>query len=275
MSKSGKGKKKSSKIFIVIFIACIAVAAYAGFRLISIGLSYKQADDEYVALKQYTTENEQSGNDETDETSVESESTSEDEVKVKEPPISVDFESLQSINPDVIGWIYVGVEDISYPIVQADDNDYYLHRTVEGTENFAGSIFMEYQNSPDFMDPNTIIYGHNMKDQSMFAKLHFIYEYDDYLIDDTFWIITPEAAYEYQIFCMEYTVSDGNAYVLFSGPSQDVEDYIEKRSSQSVAKLPLGEYDENSKRGTLSTCTSAYGEGRFVVQGILTGTYEY
>lgn len=271
MSKSGKGKKKTSKIFIIIFIACIAVAAYAGFRLISIGLSYKQADDEYVALKQYTTQNDDGADSEEQQTDTESGS----EDTVKEPPIGVDFEALKSINPDVIGWIYVGVEDISYPIVQADDNDYYLHRTVEGTENFAGSIFMEYKNSPDFTDPNTIIYGHNMKDLSMFAKLHFLYEYEDYLIDDTFWIITPEEAYEYQIFSMEYTVSDGNPYVLFSGPSQEVADYIKTRSSQSVVGLPLGEYDENSRIVTLSTCTSAYGEGRFVVQGILKGTYIY
>ena len=268
MSKQGKGKKKSSKVFLIIFIVCIAVAAYAGFRLISIALSYKQADDEYVALKQYTTQAAAADEteDETEEVSQQESTDTSEEAHT--PPITVDFEALQSINPDVIGWIYIGVEDISYPIVQADDNDYYLHRTVEGTENFAGSIFMEYQNSPDFSDPNTIIYGHNMKDLSMFAKLHFIYEYEDYLLDDSFWIITPDGSYEYKIFSMEYTVSDGNAYTLFSGPSQEFTDYITTRASQSVVQLPLGEYDENSKVVTLSTCTSSYGEGRFVVQGI-------
>jgi sortase B len=271
MSKSGKGKKKNSKIFIIIFIACIAVAAYAGFRLISIGLSYKQADDEYVALKEYTTEIPAGTNEKTEEDT--QDTSSEAEPERHTPPIEVNFDALNKINPDIVGWIYIGVEEISYPIVQADDNDYYLHRTVEGTENFAGSIFMEYQNSPDFTDPNTIIYGHNMKDLSMFAKLHFLYEYEDYLLDDTFWIITPDGSYEYQMFCIEYTVSDGNAYTLFSGPSADVEDYIAERAAQSSAKLPLGEYDENSKIVTLSTCTSAYGEGRYVVQGILTGVY--
>ena len=272
MAGNGKRKKKVSKVFVIIFVVCIAVAAFAGYKLISIGLSYKQADDEYVALKEYTTQlNVKEGSD-TVQTQTGSAGSGQEQ-EVHTPPIEVDFEALQNINPDIIGWIYVGVEDISYPIVQADDNDYYLHRTVEGTDNFAGSIFMEYQNSPDFSDPNTIIYGHNMKDLSMFAKLHFLYEYEDYLLDDTFWIITPDGSYEYQMFCIEYTVSDGNAYTLFSGPSKDVEDYITLKASQSAAELPLGEYDENSKIVTLSTCTSSYGEGRFVVQGIQVGKY--
>ena len=270
MAKNEKNRKKKNRVFIIIFIICIAVAAFAGFKLISIGLSYKQADDEYVALKEYTTQA-----DVKEPESDTADDAGEDQTEnPDQPPIEVDFEALQSINPDIIGWIYIGVEDISYPIVQADDNDYYLHRTVEGTDNFAGSIFLEYQNSPDFSDSNSIIYGHNMKDLSMFAKLHFIYEYEDYLIDDKFWIITPEASYEYQMFNIEYTVSDGDAYTLFSGPSEDVTDYISRKAASSLVQFPLNDYDENSKIVTLSTCTSSYGEGRYVVQGIRIGTWQ-
>ena len=69
----------------------------------------------------------------------------------------VDFESLQKVNEDIIGWIRVSALGISYPIAQSTDNDYYLHRTFERVDNFAGCIFMEYQNHSDFSHKNTII----------------------------------------------------------------------------------------------------------------------
>jgi hypothetical protein len=79
--------------------------------------------------------------------------------------------SLAQINPDVYGWISIAGTDINYPIVQGKDNDEYLHRTYKRENLFVGSIFMDYQNSADFSDCNSIIYGHNMKDGSMFGKL--------------------------------------------------------------------------------------------------------
>ena len=261
---SGKSKKKKSKkLPIIIMVICIAIAAFAGYKLISIGLSYKQASDEYVALKDYAVEK--------PETKQESASVSSEETV--EVPLDIDFDALQAINPDIVGWIYIEVEDISYPIVRADDNDYYLHRTFEGTENFAGSIFMECMNKGDFSDKNTILYGHNMKDQSMFGKLSSLYDFEDYAIDDTFWILTPDGSYRYKIFNLERTVADSDVYTLFPEGSVGLKDYIDARISDSLVKFDIGEYDENSKIVTLSTCLNAYDEKRFVVQGILEGTY--
>ncbi len=99
-----------------------------------------------------------------------------------EPPLAVDFESLKAINPDVKGWLYIEALDISYPVVQGPDNDTYLHTTYEGTSrtNFAGSIFLDYQNQDDFSDGNTIVYGHNMKNLSMFGKLKQMKEQKKY-----------------------------------------------------------------------------------------------
>ncbi len=71
-----------------------------------------------------------------------------------------------------MGWIYVeAVPDINYPIVHGKDNETYLHRTYEKNYNFAGTIFVDYENKGDFSDCNTIVYGHNMKNGSMFAQL--------------------------------------------------------------------------------------------------------
>ena len=263
MSKKPKNKKPGI-LPIILIIVCIAIAAFAGYKLISIGFSYKQAENEYTALKQYTYEKSQ-----TKEKSVSDDST-EETIKV---PLDIDFDALKAINPDIVGWLYIDVEDISYPIVRADDNDYYLHRTFEKTENFAGSIFMECKNSGDFSDRNTILYGHNMKDGSMFGKLSSLYDFQDYLIDDSFWVITPDAAYRYKLFNLERTVSDGDVYTLFPEGAAGLKEYIEARVKESLVKFDIGEYDENSKIITLSTCVSSDGDGRFVVQGILEGVY--
>ena len=268
MSKKPKNKKPGI-LPIILIIVCIAIAAFAGYKLISIGFSYKQAESEYTALQQYTVKKDAANrNSEAQEST--SQESAEQEITV---PLDIDFDALKAINPDIVGWLYIDVEDISYPIVRADDNDYYLHRTFEKTENFAGSIFMECKNKGDFSDRNTILYGHNMKDGSMFGTLSSLYDFEDYLIDDSFWIITPDAAYRYKLFNLERTVADGNVYTLFPEGATGLTEYIDERVKESLVKFDIGTYDENSKIVTLSTCVSADGDGRFVAQGILEGVY--
>ena len=77
--------------------------------------------------------------------------------------LKIDFEGLQAVNPDVIAWIDIPGLSISYPVVQGTDNAYYLHHLFTGEYNSSGSIFADWHNQPDFADPNTIVYGHNMK----------------------------------------------------------------------------------------------------------------
>lgn len=86
--------------------------------------------------------------------------------------LQVDFNKLEEINPDVIAWIEIPGLEISYPVVQGRDNDYYLHHLITGENHKSGSIFMDFQNQEDLSDRNTIIYGHNMKDGSMFGTLN-------------------------------------------------------------------------------------------------------
>ena len=75
-------------------------------------------------------------------------------------------------NKYIVAWLRVGAIDISYPVTQGKDNDYYLHNTFENQPNIAGCIFMDHGCKKDFSDPNTIIYGHNMRNLSMFGKLY-------------------------------------------------------------------------------------------------------
>lgn len=87
----------------------------------------------------------------------------------KEPVI--DFEALQSKNPDIVAWITIPGTAVDYPVLQAKDNDYYLHRDVERKESSAGSIFLDYEDSADFSGLHNILYGHHMKNGSMFRDI--------------------------------------------------------------------------------------------------------
>ena len=176
-----KQKKRGNPLWTLVFLAALAVFCFSGYKLIGIYLDYKTGTDEYRDLQQYTTEitktPETPAPTKTEEPQAESEPAEPSEPEPEplsyptEPPLAVDFESLKAINPDVKGWLYIEALDISYPVVQGPDNDAYLHTTYEGTSTFAGSIFLDYQNQGDFSDGNTIVYGHNMKNLSMFGKL--------------------------------------------------------------------------------------------------------
>lgn len=85
--------------------------------------------------------------------------------------MEINFDILKSKNKDIVAWIYSEGTQINYPIVQSKDNDYYLRRLLDGTYNQGGTIFMDYRNNKNFEDYNTIIYGHNMKNNTMFGTL--------------------------------------------------------------------------------------------------------
>lgn len=184
----------------------------------------------------------------------------------------VDFTALQGINDDIVGWLKVGALDISYPVTQASDNDYYLHLTFELVQNTAGCIFVDYQNRPDFQDDNTIVYGHNMKDGSMFGTLKNFVQDGVYESDPYFWIYTPERIYKYEIFNCSTVGAVSNTYTLEFGSRKEFQNYLDKALMQSQVDSSKVKVKSSDKIVTLSTCTGDE-ETRFVVQGKLVRTY--
>ena len=252
-----KKKKKSDVLLTIALIAAIVVFCYAAFNLYHIYTEYKKGTDEYNQIEEMAVT----------ERDADSAEVAGPNVQLK-PPIEVDFDKLKSVNEDVVGWIYVdALPDISYPIVKGKDNQTYLHQTYEKNYNFAGTIFVDYENSGDFSDCNTLVYGHNMKNGSMFGHLKKFREDDKlYKQDKYFWILTPERNYRYEIISAYTTGVNSDTYTLFKGPGEEFEKYLETIKGYSEIQTDDTDLTIKDKIVTLSTCTGNEST-RFVVQG--------
>lgn len=252
-----KKKKKSDVLLTIALIVAIAVFCYAAFNLYHIYTEYKKGTDEYNQIEEMAVT----------ERDADSGEAAGPNAQLK-PPIEVEFDKLKSVNEDVVGWIYVdALPDISYPIVKGKDNQTYLHQTYEKNYNFAGTIFVDYENSGDFSDCNTLVYGHNMKNGSMFGHLKKFREDDRlYKQDKYFWILTPERNYRYEIISAYTTGVNSDTYTLFKGPGEEFEKYLETIKGYSEIQTDDTDLTIKDKIVTLSTCTGNEST-RFVVQG--------
>ena len=252
-----KKKKKSDVLLTIALIVAIAVFCYAAFNLYHIYTEYKKGTDEYNQIEEMAVT----------ERDADSAEVAGPSAQIK-PPIEVDFDKLKSVNEDVVGWIYVdALPDISYPIVKGKDNQTYLHQTYEKNYNFAGTIFVDYENSGDFSDCNTLVYGHNMKNGSMFGHLKKFREDDKlYKQDKYFWILTPERNYRYEIITAYTTGVISDTYTLFKGPGEEFEKYLETIKGYSEIQTDDTDLTIKDRIVTLSTCTGNEST-RFVVQG--------
>lgn len=289
-SRRRQNNKKSGGIgnFIstLVLIIALGVLVYAGYKLVRIYLDYKVGTDEYAAIEEQIVrsdaaqestegfeadvmdENHTMGDNWGD--TVLDEKTSGKVFEKMENPI--DFASLEAINSDVIGWIEMEAIDISYPVVQGTDNNYYLHRTIQKTDNFAGTIFMDFQNHKNFGDRNSILYGHNMKNGSMFGMLKKYREQETYDKSPYFWIYTKDFIYKYEIYsCAEVDQYSQDYQITFLDRAS-FEEFLNRTKNQSAIETGVDvEYGDTVI--TLSTCTGN-DTTRFIVQGKRVRTYQ-
>ena len=178
-------------------------------------------------------------------------------------PINVDFDALKKENKDIIGWIYSEDTTINYPVVQSEDNEYYLRRLINGKYNTAGSIFMDFRNDPNLQDNNTIIYGHNMKNGTMFASIHEYKSQEYYNNHKVMYYFTPDKNYVIELFA-GYTISvESDIYNL-----SDINSKIQQLISKCDFKSDV-EVSEKDKMLTLSTCANDYEGARYILIGVV------
>lgn len=202
--------------------------------------------------------------------------TTETETVVEEQSkvIPVKFEELQAVNPDVYAWITVPGTDIDYPILQhASDNSYYLMHNIDGSYGYPGCIYTENMNSKDFTDNNTVIYGHNMKNGSMFAQLHKYEDPDFFDANREVLIYLPDEVLHYTIFAAH--IYD-DRHLLYSFDFADPEVYQKYLDSIFSTRDMSANIDKDitvttdDQIITLVTCIGSQPNNRLLVQAVLT-----
>ncbi|WP_408070478.1 sortase domain-bontaining protein [Butyrivibrio sp. JL13D10] len=177
------------------------------------------------------------------------------------------IKSFMEEHPEAVGWISMEDETISYPIMHTDNNEKYLSIDSDGNASETGAIFLDSRSAADFEDSNSIIYGHNMKDKTMFGNLRKYREDPSYYNDHQYFeIITPEGIYKYKIFAY---MDVPDHYVIYDYVSDAAKAFVAdaeavRRKSYMDSEFPV---NSDSKVITLSTCT-AKDELRFVILGV-------
>jgi len=181
---------------------------------------------------------------------------------------AIDIAALQEVNPDVIGWIRIPGTKVDYPLLQGQDNDYYLKHTWDGKENSVGSIFMEHRNSPELTDFNTIVYGHNMNDGSMFANIRR-YATDWYRQRHPYvYIAGPAGVYRYEVFSSYQAAVDSPAYGLSFHQDKTRADFLGTAIRDSQADFGIRP-ELTDRVLTLSTCSGVGYSHRWVLHARL------
>lgn len=226
----------------IILLVCICVFCYSAYNLASIFLEYKSMDDSNKEVEEtYVTEN----------------------TEQKNSYKTIDFEALLARNSDVKGWIDIPDTKVSYPIVQGETNDTYIHSDIDKKEFRAGSIFIASENKNPFTDLNTVIYGHNMKNGSRFHDLRYFVENDYFQAHPLIYVYLPDGTVNiYDAFAS--TIIDANSNLYAKGINY--KKYV--KSIQDVAKVYKEVSDKEAPLTMLSTCYNGT-DNRYVVYGRL------
>lgn len=247
-SSRRKKKKKSSFFSTLVLIIALCVFAYSAWQLFKIFSSYKKGNDEYEKIQSLALNVE----------------------KTKDnPKVTVDFEKLRKINPDVVAWIrFDEPKVINYPVVHSKDNNEYLTKLFGEGKNTYGTLFVDKDNNGQFYDKNTFIYGHRMKSGSMFGKLEKYMKKDFYEKNPFFYIYTPDGKEsKYEIFSAAVVKATSDSYQKSYSTPDDFAKYIENERAQSLYQTDVKVTGE-SQIVSLSTCTVDSNEDRFLVHAV-------
>lgn len=182
-------------------------------------------------------------------------------------PIIVDFDVLCRGNQDIVGWLYCADSIINYPVVQGDDNDYYLHHLLDESENSSGTLFVDFRNAEDFSDWHTIIYGHNMRNDTMFGTLTEYSSQEYYDAHPVMYLLTPMQNYKIELVAGYVTSFNSEIY--------GIKNCIEERNTLLQTALDKSDFksaadiNDDDQLITLSTCSYEYENARYVLIGVL------
>lgn len=253
--------KVNKFVTFIIIILAVAILACTAFLLIGDTCNNQSISQEY---KNETTQAETEN--------VTTENGEELDLTLPENPI--DFEKLHNTNDEIIAWIQIPDTNVDYPILQSlEDDNYYLHRNLQGEYEYAGSIFIQYCNNSNMTDRVTVAYGHNMRDGSMFANLHKFSDKEFFDEHEEFYVYTEDRKLTYQV-VSAYVYDDRHIMNSFNFAEDEVfEEYLDYiQNPRSITKNVRTNLDHelttDDRILTLSTCLNS-GDGRYLLQGVL------
>ena len=261
--------------YILIMLILLAVLLYSMYQIVAYLKesfdNWKLLDEiteQVVVIKEPSSEETVEKQPTPSRDAEEQQPTEEKEEPVEEGvPIQVDFERLLLNNKDVKAWLYCKDTLINYPVAQAADNDYYLHRLLNGTYNRAGTLFMECTNQEDFSDWNTLIYGHNMKNNTMFGTLTDYRDQEYYDEHPVWYLLTPSG--DYRIELISGFVTDTSSEIYSIPQTQEAKNELVDAIMRKSNFKTNATISPEDKLITFSTCTYEYDEARYVLVGIL------
>lgn len=242
----------------IILIAAIIVFCYSAFMLFQIFFEYKKGNDIYDTVEKQVLDTDTS-------TSV---TVDDEDIEI---PFVYNHDELLSINSEGIGYLYIPSIDLRLPMVQSTDNDYYLSHTFNKSSNKNGCLFEDYRITGGLSATNVIIYGHNMRNGSMFGKLSHYNDESFYYSEgnDMFYIYTENKIMQYRIFSAYISEPVSDTYTFNFSTASALQDYAKSMKSLSIYDTGVS-VDNVAQVVTLSTCTSD-GSKRFIVHGAYTG----
>jgi sortase B len=285
--ENGAGKKprrktrKSTVIFYIIPVVLIVIIVVFGIKFLQDYRTYQAAKNEYSALNQYISETDEGTGDadkqEATADGMQNGSGSETGAGGEDNAfqhLTIDFDELEKINSEFVAVIYVPSLDLRYPVAQAEDNSKYLKTTFDGSYNPSGCIFLDTTASKDFTDMNTFIFGHNMRNETMFGSLKRFYQKDGLVDSDPYvYLYTKDKVFKYRIFSY-YLANEGSAcYDDFEG-DDGYDDYVKAAQKNSMYDTDDVDFTDRPRLLTLSTCSGTTHTVRFLVHSALVEEYD-
>ncbi|MBR0093477.1 MAG: class B sortase [Lachnospiraceae bacterium] len=261
------GRMVLAAIRYVAIVICILVVVYEGYEIISSRIEYQKAIDEYASIEDEYVQ--VSGE---KVSGMAGYSIGNDGVLVEEdtetyPELIIDFEKLTEVNDDFIGWLYFPALGISYPMVKENYIDEYLRTTMYKTPLTAGSIFMDLWSDAKFGGMVDFIFGHKMRNKTMFGKLPDLVEDSSPVDNDPYvYIYMRDRVYRYRVFSFCETMKNATVYQNVGADPEKYDTVIDYIEENNVYSSPMA-YDLSMRPDLLilSTCSTFGGDARFIV----------
>ena len=252
-------EKVSKKEILRRVVVCISLIVFivCGYKLYNIWSEYNKNSKVYEETKEFSPEK----------------TTLENGEEIYEFKAE-DYNKLLSINPEFKAWISINDTEINYPLVKTDNNEFYLTHNFKKEENAGGAVFIASNNIEPFSDKNTILHGHHMKDGSMFADLEK-YKDESFAKAHPIYISTRDKVLKYEVFTVFIEKADNGSYQNSFASNDEYVNYINKLKGKSLFDLEAGNFTQEDKIITLSTCDYDVDDGRLLVCGRLVSSLDY